>query len=93
MLNGGGAVLGLRLDNSMEQRLARFAKATRRSKSDIARDAMREYLDRHAADDAYVEQVRALATVLDESRLDEIEALTDDVMADEPDYDWGTTQR
>jgi RHH-type transcriptional regulator, rel operon repressor / antitoxin RelB len=87
-LNGVGGVLGLRLDDAMEQRLGRFARESRRSKSDIARDAVREYLDRHAVDDEYKRQVRAIAAATTEAELARIDALSDDLMAGEPDYDW-----
>lgn len=86
-------MLGLRLDRDMEQRLVRFARATRRSKSDVARDAMREYLDRHAVDEEYLRQVRALAAATSEDDLAELDAVADDVLAEEPDYDWGDKPR
>jgi Arc/MetJ-type ribon-helix-helix transcriptional regulator len=75
----------------MEQRLVRYARATRRSKSDVARDAMREYLDRHAVDDEYLRQVRAVAAATTEDELAVLDALADDLLADEPDSDWGDT--
>ena len=87
-------MLGLRLDSAMERRLAQFARQTRRSKSDIARDAMREYLDRHAGDDEYQRQVRAIAALRVaagsvEADFAEFEALASEALAGEPDYDWG----
>jgi RHH-type transcriptional regulator, rel operon repressor / antitoxin RelB len=89
MLNGGDAVLGLRLDRDTEQRLVRFARETRRSKSDVARDAMREYLDRHAVDDEMQRQLKMIAAADRAEDLDLVDAAVDDLMRDEPDYDWG----
>lgn len=71
----------------------RFARATRRTKSDVARDAMREYLDRHAADEEYQRQVAAIAAATSESDFAELEAIGHDALADEPDYDWGDQPR
>ena len=81
--------MGLRLDSAMADHLERFAKATRRSKSDIARDAVREYLDRHALGDEYKRQVQAIAAATTEADLASLDAMNDDLMANEPDYDWG----
>jgi RHH-type transcriptional regulator, rel operon repressor / antitoxin RelB len=85
------AMLGVRLDTAMAENLERFATATRRSKSDIARDAVREYLDRHALEDEYKRQVQAIAVATTEADLVWLDAVSDDLMAGEPDYDWGKT--
>ncbi|QMW23768.1 ribbon-helix-helix protein, CopG family [Sandaracinobacteroides saxicola] len=53
-------MLGLRLDAATEKRLAQHAAETRRTRSDIARVAVREYLDRHSED---AEWERQLATL------------------------------
>ena len=82
-------MLGLRLDSVMADQLERFAKATRRSKSDIARDAVREYLDRHALGDEYKRQVQGIAAATTKADLAWLDAVNDDLMASEPDYDWG----
>lgn len=42
-------MLGVRLDEELEQRLAAVARSQGRSKSDIAREAVRRYVDRHDA--------------------------------------------
>lgn len=39
-------MLGLRLDRELEAGLARVARQSHRSKSDVAREAIRQYLDR-----------------------------------------------
>ena len=42
-------MLGVRLDDELEQRLASVARSQGRSKSDIARDAVRRYVELHDA--------------------------------------------
>lgn len=42
-------MLGVRLDDDLERRLASVARTQGRSKSDIAREAVRRYVDRHDA--------------------------------------------
>jgi len=42
-------MLGVRLDDDLEQRLTAVARGQGRSKSDIARDAVRRYVDQHDA--------------------------------------------
>ncbi len=42
-------MLGVRLDDELEQRLTSVARSQGRSKSDIARDAVRRYVDLHDA--------------------------------------------
>lgn len=42
-------MLGVRLDDDLEQRLTAVARTQGRSKSDIARDAVRRYVDLHDA--------------------------------------------
>jgi RHH-type rel operon transcriptional repressor/antitoxin RelB len=49
-------VLGVRLDDDLEKRLASVARTQGRSKSDIAREAVRRYVDRH--DEAYIAEAR-----------------------------------
>lgn len=85
-------MLGLRLDNDMASRLDRFARATRRSRSDIARDAVREYLDRHALDDAFQRQLQRIAMLAGDDGA-AVDALADDLMAGELPYDADTSAR
>ena len=73
----------------MTASLDRFSKATRQSKSDIARDAMREYLARHGIDAEYQDQVRAIAAHSSEAELADVDAVHDDLMANQPDYGLG----
>jgi RHH-type rel operon transcriptional repressor/antitoxin RelB len=40
-------MLGVRLDSDLEERLAAVARTQGRSKSDIAREAVRRYVERH----------------------------------------------
>jgi RHH-type rel operon transcriptional repressor/antitoxin RelB len=40
-------VLGVRLDDELERRLTSVARSQGRSKSDIAREAVRRYVERH----------------------------------------------
>lgn len=42
-------MLGVRLDDDLERRLTAVARSQGRSKSDIARDAVRRYVDLHDA--------------------------------------------
>ena len=49
-------MLGVRLDSELEQRLAAVARTQGRSKSDIAREAVRRYVERHDA--AYLAEAK-----------------------------------
>jgi len=49
-------LLGVRLDEELERRLAAVARSQGRSKSDIAREAVRRYVDLH--DEAYRREAR-----------------------------------
>lgn len=49
-------MLGVRLDDDLEQRLTAVARTQGRSKSDIARDAVRRYVELH--DEAYLAEAR-----------------------------------
>lgn len=42
-------MLGVRLDDELERRLTSVARSQGRSKSDIARDVIRRYVDQHDA--------------------------------------------
>jgi len=53
-------MLGVRLDSELEERLAAVARTQGRSKSDIAREAVRRYVDLH--DDAYRREARRQST-------------------------------
>ncbi|HEU0066748.1 MAG TPA: ribbon-helix-helix protein, CopG family [Sphingomonas sp.] len=49
-------MLGVRLDTELEARLAAVARTQGRSKSDIAREAVRRYVERH--DEAFLAEAR-----------------------------------
>ena len=49
-------MLGVRLDTELEERLAAVARSQGRSKSDIAREAVRRYVERH--DEAFKAEAR-----------------------------------
>ncbi|RMB36143.1 RHH-type rel operon transcriptional repressor/antitoxin RelB [Sphingomonas sp. PP-F2F-G114-C0414] len=49
-------MLGVRLDNELEERLAAVARTQGRSKSDIAREAVRRYVERH--DEAFLAEAK-----------------------------------
>lgn len=83
MLNA--ETIGLRLDEQLAQQLSRFAAATRRSKSDIARDAMREYLMRRDGVDDLRRAVLRIAAAASEAELASVDADHDDLMWGEPD--------
>lgn len=54
-------MLGVRLDSDTERQLDALARRTRRTKSDIAREAVRGYVRRHAADDGAAAQWREIS--------------------------------
>ncbi|RHW16345.1 ribbon-helix-helix protein, CopG family [Sphingomonas gilva] len=49
-------MLGVRLDDDLERRLSAVARSQGRSKSDIARDAVRRYVEQH--DQAFLAEAR-----------------------------------
>ena len=49
-------MLGVRLDDELERRLTAVARTQGRSKSDIARDAVRRYVDQH--DQAFLAEAK-----------------------------------
>ena len=49
-------MLGVRIDSELEQRLAAVARSQGRSKSDIAREAVRRYVERH--DEAFLAEAK-----------------------------------
>ena len=53
-------MLGVRLDTELEERLANVARTQGRSKSDIAREAVRRYVDLHG--EAYRREARRQST-------------------------------
>ena len=53
-------MLGLRLEAELQQQLATHSRRTGRSKSEIAREAVREYLVRHDGEAEFKRQVAAL---------------------------------
>lgn len=74
-------MLGVRLDAETERRLAAAARRSRRPKSDIAREAVRQYLDRHEAGDEMERQLRAVGAIERSNararqELDELDALS-----------------
>ncbi|WP_174285761.1 ribbon-helix-helix protein, CopG family [Sphingomonas bacterium] len=79
-------MLGVRIDSELEQRLAAVARSQGRSKSDIAREAVRRYVERH--DEAYLAEARrqslraAARGWTDEDRAWEILAAADDDLND-----------
>jgi predicted DNA-binding protein len=82
-------MLGLRLSEEMDARLESQARRERRSKSEIAREAIADYLHRHGGDDDYVRQARHLAALQNETDLDWLDRNLDDALSAEPPYDWG----
>lgn len=85
-------MLGVRLDAEMDRRLAAIAKRQRRSKSDLAREALQAFIAREDDQAEFVRQVKLAAEydLTPEGReemefLDRLvaEALDDDELADE----------
>jgi RHH-type rel operon transcriptional repressor/antitoxin RelB len=70
-------MLGVRLDPETERGLEALARRTRRTKSDIAREAVRSYVRRH--DDGYLaearRQSRLVATLDDPAVQAELDAI------------------
>lgn len=64
-------MLGVRLDSELEERLAAVARTQGRSKSDIAREAVRRYVERH--DEAFLAEAKrqSLAAAVHDSRAGE----------------------
>lgn len=56
MFNGRFGLLGVRLDSELEDRLAAVARTQGRSKSDIAREAVRRYVE--LLDQAFLAEAR-----------------------------------
>jgi RHH-type rel operon transcriptional repressor/antitoxin RelB len=86
-------MLGLRLEKELEERLDRFAAQRMRTRSDVARAAVREYLDRHSIDEEFRRQVRMLEALPTAADADRSADRTDEWLRrlDEEDggYDWG----
>ncbi len=61
-------MLGVRLDSELEDRLAAVSRTQGRRKSDIAREAVRRYVERH--DEAFLAEAKrqSLAAALQDSR-------------------------
>lgn len=81
-------MLGVRLDPETEAGLAALARRTRRSKSDIARVAVKEYLERSSHDAELKRQLAVIRKARTRDDLVLVDDLHDDLMRDEPDYDW-----
>ena len=79
-------MLGVRLDDDLERRLTAVARGQGRSKSDIARDAVRRYVEQH--DQALLAEARrqslraAARGQSDEDRAWEALAAADDDLSD-----------
>ena len=68
-------MLGLRLTPEIEQRLNRFVHRRGVRKSDVARSALVDYLDRHEPDDDFERQVAAHAAFDASGQAAEIEEM------------------
>lgn len=77
MFNVEDAMLGLRLDRELEAGLARVARQSHRSKSDVAREAIRQYLDRRFPQAEIDRQLAliAAANAGDQAMLDDMHAM------------------
>ena len=85
-------MLGLRLDETLERRLARYASDAHRTKSEIARDAVREYLDRHSMDDEIRHELGRIAAAGCRDSMADVDALGAEALAGLPTYDWSDRQ-
>lgn len=79
-------MLGVRLDNAAEQQLAALARRTRRTKSDIVREAVTRYVTAH--DEAYLAEARRQSLLAaqrdDPAILDMLDTALDDVLESRP---------
>ncbi|SEQ59294.1 Predicted transcriptional regulator [Pseudomonas sp. NFACC02] len=69
------SMMSLRLPDELAETLASLAKATGRSKSFLAIDALREYLDREAWQIAEIQQAVAEADAGDFASAQEVDAV------------------
>lgn len=79
-------MLGLRLDRATDEKLARVARREGRTKSDVARSALRDYLSRAEDDAALIAEVKRIAALTPEEDLAYLDELQDDLeqlLADE----------
>lgn len=76
-------MLGLRLDRAMEAGIAQVARQTHRSKSDVAREAIRQYLDRRFPRAEIDRQLAliAAANAGDAALLDDMHAMQAETLA------------
>ena len=85
--------LGLRLEPRLGSQLASLSRRTGRSKSDIAREAVREYLDRHDEDAEFRRQVALLNQGYSADDRARRAVMTSDWLrgldAEDGGYDWG----
>lgn len=72
-------MLGIRLDAETEAGLARIARRTGRTKSDIARDAIRSYLAETEHDEALDRELAMIAAAASEADLGFLDHLGDDL--------------
>ena len=79
-------MLGLRLDETLERRLARYASDAHRTKSEIARDAVREYLDRHSMDDEIRQELDRITAADCKDPMADVDALGAEALAGLPTY-------
>lgn len=86
-------MLGIRLSDAEETMLTRYARDVGRPKSAIARDWIRERLERESVDEEMRQAAAILTTATTEEELDWLDAATTDLLRtlDEEDggYDWG----
>lgn len=72
-------MLGLRLDREMDAQLARVARREGRTKSDVARGALRDYLTRADDDAALIAEVKRIAALTSDEDLAYLDGLQDDL--------------
>ena len=72
-------MLGLRLDPDLEAGVARVARREGRTKSDVVRSALREFLGRTEADELLLSEVRTIAALTAPDELSQLDALNDDM--------------
>lgn len=72
-------MIGLRLDEELEQRVRRIAREHGRSASDVVREAIRRFLDQAGDDLERDRELRLIAARTEDQGMDDLEAFAADL--------------
>ncbi|HEX8485951.1 ribbon-helix-helix domain-containing protein [Sphingomonas sp.] len=76
-------MIGLRLEEELEQRVRRIAREHGRSASDVVREAIRRFLDQTGDDLERDRELRLIAARAGDDDMDDLEAFAADLADDE----------